>query len=194
MSAIDVAVAKRVGLERIITVLKAQYSTFLDDIKDTGLPLPAPGADAYYQDNLNNDFKSRLLVNENVKCFVWQASSRRLAGNVESQGLVERAQMTTLEVQLVLLFNLALSDPITYGGRTLNQMEVMQLRADRYSGAMIKCLYRYARDADSIHDIELVEEQATPIVFGKERYINGVASVRVRIWQKCLFPTKAPLP
>lgn len=194
MSAIDVAVAKRAGIERLITVLKAQYSTFLDDIKDAGLALPAPGPDAYYQDNLNNDFESRLLVNEPIKCFVWQASSRKLTGKVESQGLVDRAQMTTLEVQFVVLFNLAMSAPITYGGRDLNQMEVMQLRADRYSGALLKCLYRYGRDADAVHDIELVEEQATPIIFGKERYINGVASVRMRIWQKCIFPTKAPLP
>lgn len=195
MTDIRIGVARRSAQEHLVAALRSQLATILADLAalNPGLALPAPADRAYYLGDVNDTLEVKQLANEPVSCHIWPASSRRL-GATQSAGLNQRSIASDFDVQIVILFLQALGEPVTSLGRTLNVIETLQLRADRYAGALIECVYKYARDAHNIHDVKLIEDTSTAVVAGEERKLFGVASVRFTISQQALIPTKAPLP
>lgn len=192
MAHIDISTARRLAIDRVITVLRGQYATELAAIKDTGLLLPAPADTDYYTTSPDDPETDNLLHNSDVAVIVWQAGARQL-GDIFTGGATTRAQTGLIELDILVLFRSGFHEPLTTNGHALSEYEYMQLRAERYAGALITTLYKYAVEADSVHDIELVSDEAQPIHL-QDRPVIGVATTRWRVTQKLAVPQKRPLP
>lgn len=192
MAHIPVEIARRVAIDRIITALRGQYATELAAVADTGLVLPAPPETGYFSNSPDDPEADNVLFNADPAVLVWPAGPRTM-GDISSGGTITRAQVSTFEVDVLIMFRQALHAPLTTNGHELSEPEYMMLRAERYAGAMIKTLYRYAPEGNAIHDIELVADEALPL-FLQDRPIMGIASARWRIIQKVAIPQRSPLP
>jgi len=192
MAHIPVETSCRVAIDRIITALRSQYPTELTAVTDSGLVLPAPPDDGYFSNGPDDPEADNVLFNADPAVLVWPAGPR-VMGTISSGGPTTRAQVSTFELDVLIMFRQALHAPFTTNGHQLSEPEYMMLRAERYAGAMIRTLYRYAPEGDAIHDIELVADEALPL-FLEDRPVMGIASARWRIIQKVAIPQKAPLP
>lgn len=192
MAHIPVETSRRVAIDRIITALRSQYPTELAAVADSGLVLPAPPDDGYFSNSPDDPEADNVLFNADPAVLVWPAGPR-VMGTISSGGPTTRAQVSTFELDVLVMFRQALHSPFTTNGHELSEPEYMMLRAERYAGAMIRTLYRYAPEGDAIHDIELVADEALPL-FLQDRPVMGIASARWRIIQKVAIPQKSPLP
>jgi hypothetical protein len=103
--------------------------------------------------------------------------------------------LTRFNVNVVMMFKISMHEAIVRNGKTMTKEDVLRLRAERYTGAIIRCLYRHARNADSIHDIDLIDDQAT-IQQPEDKHIIGLAVTRWSVSQKVSVPQAdfGPLP
>lgn len=194
---IALAQARRAAINRIITVLREQFATELAALNTTmtggALKVPAPDDTAFYTDH--PDITEYQLTNDAVAVHVWTGGPREIVEQT-THGLLEYKVLGYIPVEVVVLYRLNLQEPYTEGGRALNQAQIMQLRGEIYSGAIINTLYKYAceRTANAaISDIQIQLDEATPLYID-ELPVLGLAGLSFKITQNTSAPLTRPLP
>jgi hypothetical protein len=189
---IPIETARQRAIDRITAALQERLGQSLTLVTDpVALPLPIPGNDAYYC--LGADWDD-AITNRQQAVYVYDSSPREVIERY-SGGATTRGMLTRFNVNVVMMFKIAMHEPIVRNGKVMTKEDVLRLRAERYTGAIIHCLYRFARNSDAIHDIDLIDDQAT-IQQPADKHIIGLAVTRFSVSQKVTVPQAdfGPLP
>lgn len=198
MPSVPISKSRQIALDRVAQCLQEQYATELAAIADTNLYLPAPEAAAYYMVPMDPD---EVPLNHNVAVFIYPAGLRARDSDDGSGGAdTGEKQKRNLPVDVTVLCRRAMYDkdnkPVTRNGKTLIHDEVLRLRAERYTGAMIKCLLTYcSRGVGGIVDIDLTDDMPD-ILFDREsgKPVWGIATAQFELTQKVRVPLSRTLP
>lgn len=188
MASIPVAISRQVAIDRIIQVMQLEYADVLEAIRDENLHLPAPAHEGYYYVPQDPD---DVLINRPVAVFV-QPTTPRMLESAATGGMTGRSEIRKFRLSVTVIFKMAPrkigSNAVVRNGKTITDDEIMFLRAERYTGAMVEVIESFACGGDSIHGIELLSD--TPdLFFPDDRTVMGVATTEWEITQKILMPT-----
>lgn len=197
MPSLPLGGARQASMERLRLVLRAQIAaeltaaiTAYDPTLVAGLVCPAPAADAIYISRTIDP--AEAVRNHGVVITMAPASARRVV-QAYSCGPAEQRVNTTQEVDVALLFQAEMQDPIEVAGVKIEQDELMHLRAELYAAALINCLHKYACDADTIHNVELLDDYP-PEILDDKRGVWGLCMITLRITQIVTVPQRRALP
>lgn len=187
MASIPVAISRQVAIDRIIHVMQMEYGDVLRSIQDENLHLPAPALEGYYYVPQDPD---EVLVNRPVAVFVSPTTPRMLESAMTG-GMTGRSEIRKFRLSVTVIFKMSPrrigSSAVVRNGKTITDDEIMFLRAERYTGAMVETIESFAC-GDSIHGLELLSD--TPdLFFPDDRSVMGVATTEWEITQKILMPT-----
>jgi hypothetical protein len=98
---------------------------------------------------------------------------------------------TPLRITLVCRRQLGQSD-LTRNGKTLNADEILYLRAERYTAAMINTILKHGYCDAGIEQIDLIEDNADVFFLpGEGRPQFGVATIQIDVRQQVRVPQRA---
>jgi len=202
MSAIRTSKARQAAIERMMTVMQAEYDTELAAVQDTGLPLPAPAAKDYFQGFTPPDDAIANTESGVVVYFINQSSrARNSIGSAGPSGHYEKRQMSIAVAVVFKVENydqskMVRTDEDGNAVRPLQTDEVQRLRAERYLGAMDEVIRKYAADGSTIHDIELIDDMSTTVSVNEEDYYGtyGIGSATFQVTQQTQAPNFEQLP
>lgn len=167
------------AIERIASVMQANYATELSAIAEYSLPLPAPVANDYFA-HLSEPVPEQALKNASVAVQIYQDSdSSLLQTQTNTPSTMIETQMTVLGVQVV--YRLRPSDTNNLIGKAPTVTDVMTARGYYYQAALISTLRKYACDGEFISDLVKLRDHAGVVAFDEEdQPIVGVATA---VWE-----------
>lgn len=187
MSYLRKSVAKTVALDRIERVLQAKLEAELEAIADDGCPLEVPKQIDYHKPGRS---RTQAIVSPTIAVIIEQSRPSTIYEHESGDG-TEYTATCDLPVRVQIHFNGGAFTPLTINGKETSEAEWLDRKADRYKGAIIEALCKYARDnTGAITDIELVsDDDAAPDTpaFG----MRGVAATEWIITQDVSFPQAA---
>jgi hypothetical protein len=177
--------AGRRALERLIKVLRAELEDELALLNDTGNDIPLPGA--YHMLGLETDI-AQILTASRSACFVYPAEPTLTEAKRTGDG-TQRGQIDKTLIRVVILFRAPAGiDPaMTFDGQQLTRTEAIWQFADRLRGAALLVLYRHAPNADDIHAVEVLANNADVILLNNND-LTGRAILDVEVTQNVLVP------
>lgn len=189
--------ARQRAMERFRLVLREQYAVELAaSIADykPALPgtfiCPAPTSDAIFISRTTDP--GEAVRNHGVVITMAPGSSRRPRERYTG-GPASFKILTELEVDVALAYDTEMQDVPVIDGVPLEEDELMHLRGELYSAALINVLHKYACVAEIIHDIELVDDYSPEILEDKQG-VWGLVLVTFRLTQFVEVPSRRRLP
>lgn len=176
--------------ERVIYVLQEKLQEELFVTADQNLYLPAPENDAYYA---VDDSLLELSRNHMVAVLIYDDSPRRFErGGARHRTSGPEGTLSNSEWNLMvsLVFRKGVYDrenPVIVAGREYRHKEAEKLRAERYSGALVDVVEKFAPKKGLITSIKAVGDRGNLIPTDKD-YI-GMATVQFRVEQDIILPT-----
>lgn len=190
MTPIPISIARQRALDRVTLVLQRKLGEEATALQDpAGLPLSVPDDGGYYMLGTTQDDG---LANRNQAIFVYETSPREVLQKA-SGGPETYIATTRFSLNVLMVFKIAMHEPLTKDGKAMTREDVLKLRAERYTGAIINTMLKYACEADAIHDIDVIDDQAL-IQSPGDKKIIGTAVVQFRVTQKVTMPQRRPLP
>lgn len=187
---VDIGLSRQLAIDHLTTQMQAHMSTELAAVQDDGLYLPAPSDDEYYTIIQNPD---EMPSNHNLGVFFYPAGPRTTeARGSAGVGVGEfQKRLTPLRITLICRRQIA-QDPLDRNGKELNGDEVLYLRAERYTAAMIKTILKHGYCDAGIIQIDLIEDSAD-VFFdpGEDRPQFGIATIQIDVRQKVRVPQRA---
>lgn len=197
MPSVPISTSRQLALDRVGEVLLAQYATELAAVQDANLYLPAPDASGYFQVPMDPD---EVIHAHNVAVFIYPAGPRTHDPSQDGSGGrgVGEMQKRRFPVDVTVLCRRGLydkSNPVKRNGKALTSDEVLRLRAERYTGAMIECVLKYVCKEAGIVDVDL-EDDMPDILFDEqaEKPMWGIATANFTLTQKVRVPLSRSLP
>ena len=197
MSSLPIGGARQAAMERLRLVLRSQIATELtgaiaahNPALVAGLVCPPPAEDAIYISRTVDP--AEAVRNHGVAITMAPASARRIV-QAYSCGPTEQRVHTTQEVDVALVFEAAMQEDIEVAGVPIEQDELMHLRAELYAAALINCVHKYACDADTIHNVELLDDYP-PEILDDKRGVWGLCMITLRLTQIVTVPQRRALP
>jgi hypothetical protein len=183
---IPIAEARQRAIDRVTYVLQQRLALELAPlVLPAGLPLPVPDETGYYGIGQDPD---ESIVNRQQAIFIYDSSPREIFETF-SGGAQTYGALTRFSLNVLMLFKIAMHEPLMWGGKEMTREDVLRLRAERYTGGIINCVYRYACRAPEIHDIALLDDQAT-VQQPADKRLVGLAATRWQITQKVQIPQR----
>jgi len=203
MSSIRTSEARQAAIDRMMTVMQAEYSNEISAIKPANLPMPAPKARDYYEVFVPPDEAMANSSDRGIVVYFTNESprSKNATGSAGPSGHYEKRTMNIGVTAIFRAHNftktqLQRTDANGNDVRPLQMDEVQRLRAEHYLGAMDEVIRKYAPDGDNIHDIELVDDISTTFGTDQEEYFGpfGVGAAIFQIMQQTQAPNIQALP
>jgi hypothetical protein len=189
--------ARQRAMERLRLVLREQYAVELAAsiaAYEPALPstfiCPPPEADAIFISRTTDP--GEAVRNHGVIITMAPGSSRRPRERYTG-GPASFKILTELEVDVALAYDTDMQDVPIVGGVPLEEDELMHLRGELYSAALINALHKYACAGEIIHDIELVDDYP-PEVLEDKQGVWGLVMITFRLTQFVLVPSRRRLP
>lgn len=200
MASIPTSVARQRAIDRLIKVLQEQYATEIaatvSELEQTSgqlddLLVDAPTDDAYYYTPESPDSDTAEPIAHSVAVFFIVDGPRRLYAS-GSYGASHGTELRVVPISVVIMVRQEVSEPITRNSKELSPNEVLRLRTEVYTGALVECVLKYACEAEHIHQTELVDDDAA-LDFIDETMV-GVGGATFEITQKTQTPRSRALP
>ena len=169
-------------LERLVSVLQDRLPTFLEAIQDEGLHLPAPNDGDYF---LSGGYLAEQILNAPVAVLIDQFDTSRTEARLSGSG-ASQGRIVTLPIRIRLIFSVTAYDPLVRTGREQTKPEYLYHLSERYKGALMDCLYTYAKDGEAISDIDITSDYAS--VEQIRENLTGGCILELRITQDTEVP------
>ena len=187
MSYLRKSVAKTVALDRIERVLQAKLEPELEAIADDGCPLQVPRKQDYHKPG---NHRTNAIVAAPLAIVIEQSKPSRPYDRESGDG-TEYTATNDLFVRIQVSFGAGAYSPLTINGKQQSEAEWLDRKADRYAGAILETLCKYARDnTGAIHDIELGNDY-TAAQDIEDFGMRGIAVLEFTITQHVSFPQNA---
>jgi len=204
MATIPLARARRYALDRMVRVLREQYSSQLAiEAEAFGIDsLTAPEPEHVFRIAPTN--ADTILANADAWVSIYPSSGSSPTGKRGSAGPDGYCVPITTDVTALLIFREPIMelpaqvarpdgvDPEALEALDLNA-ELMALLTDIYTGALLHTLLEYSQGGSAIDDIHYVSDEARLLVNQVDGGLFGAASVVMRVTQKTIAPNKKPL-
>ena len=193
--AIPIAVSRQRAIDRVITVMQSQYETTLEDLRtdpENGieeLNLTPPEEAAYYY----APYPIEDIPKNRFPCVFVYPADRRVLESRASSGPMGSTQFREFQLSVALIFRRDGGLQFERNLKTLTTDDIMWLRSEYYTGAMIETIKKYGCEGSSIHKINLIDDMSQ-IVETDKRKIFGVVSTTWEIKQNILMPRRQNLP
>lgn len=174
--ALNAHIAPLAAIERIITVMQANYATELADasIAVTGLPLPAPASTEYYP-TLESDEATVREQTGPVAVYVWQARPLPTGANestLQSGSPSQSAEIVEIYVSVMVACRQQQHPPITRLGKELTPNDVMAERIHRYLGAVKLTLFKHVCDDDGLFQVDVEDDFLPQGIYDAQQIIE----------------------
>jgi hypothetical protein len=184
---IPIADARQRAIDRVISALQSRLANELVPLTlPAGLPLPVPDNTGYYGIGQDPD---DTITNRQQAIFVYDSSPREIFETF-SGGPQTYGGLTRFSLNVLMMFKIAMHEPLIWNGKEMTREDVLRLRAERYTGGIINAVYKYACRAPEIHDIALLDDQAT-VQQPDDKRLIGLAVTRWQITQKVQIPQRS---
>lgn len=191
MAQIDLAESRRLALERVRTVIRAQLAAEISaSVTASGITLECPApTGVFLQQTIDYTAIARAH-----SCFVVIApdAPRRIV-QTASGGPSTYKVTSELDVAVALAFQFRPQAPVSVGGVVLQADELMLRRGEVYLSALLNALHKYTCDAVSVHDIQPISDVAD-IIAENGFPAWGVAQLTLTLTQILAVPQRRPLP
>ncbi len=169
---VPIETATQQAVTRLITAMQTNLGTAITAVKDAGLVLPSPIDGAYYWLPRGVD-AGGFSPGHEVYVMVYEDGQSRSvgAGGHRAGGPTYHNAESSLRLAVHLEALLAPQDALPLNGKTTFWVDLEALRADRYSGALLKTLYQYGAGAGVIHTMDLVSAKADVTEVEKTRRV-----------------------
>lgn len=182
----EIATATTRAMGRVLKVLQQTLPLTCDAIADDGLYLPPPNTDAYFWlANVNQI--DEILPNYNVSAFVYPLGSRTVIER-RTGGPATYSALTEIPLEIMIAFQMAPQNNISAPGwnKELTSDEMMLLRCQRYSGAVMDSILTYIINDNDVTDVDPLNE--TFEIAALELQTIGMCRVSFNILQDVQIP------
>lgn len=200
MASIPTSFARQKAIDRIMAVLQAQYATEITATVSefeqssgqlTDLFIDPPTSDAYYYTPDQPDSDTAEPISQPVGVFFSPDSPRQLDAK-GSQGNTGGIEQRTFSLACIIVVRKEPNEPITRNGKELSPNEILRLRTEIYTGALIECVQKYGCEPDHIHDLELVDDNSD--LYFIDDALWGVGGAVFEVTQMTKTPRRQALP
>lgn len=187
---VDIGKSRQLAIDHLMTQLQVNLGTEIEAVKDDGLYLPTPDTGSYF--NIVQD-PDEMVANHNLAVFFYAAGPRTLESRGSGGVGVGEFQKRTTPLRITLIARRQMGQaPIERNGKNLNGDEILYLRAERYTAALINAVLKHGYCDAGIEQIDLIEDNADVFFVPAEgRYLFAVATIQIDVRQQVRVPQRA---
>lgn len=190
MSLVRYGAARRIAIERIVSVMRANFGAQISAATARLDLSPLPTVDtptdrAYFM--VDPEQLTVLPKVFRAWVFVFPDGPRVPVSTSTGSGNILKMQ-TTIDINVLVAFRyIPDQSPLDSDNVVIEQDELMRYRAEVYVDAMTETIARYAKSPSTIHALEPANDTTYPIYLDKFPTI-GVARTTWRLTQMCVLP------